>query len=173
VARATARLTVGDLTRFGLPAPERGIYTEVVRDRQIPILDVGFVAALKAGRIEIVPAVEAFEGAAVLLRGGGRITPEVVIAATGFRHGLEALLGGLDLLDAEGVPRFHGAATAPHAPGLYLLGFTVPASGNLRQMGLDARRIARAVRARLAGDQRAGAYGSSSTRNLPAPGSQT
>lgn len=157
LARATARLTVGDLTRFGLPAPERGLYTQMVRDRQIPILDVGLIAALRAGRVEVVTAVEGFEGAAVLLRGGGRIEPEVVIAATGFRHGLEGLLGGLDLLDERGFPRIHGAATAPQAPGLHLLGFTNPPGGNLRQLGLDARRIARALRARADGAQGAGA----------------
>jgi Ni/Co efflux regulator RcnB len=33
MARATARLTIGDLRRYGLPPPERGIYTEMVRDR--------------------------------------------------------------------------------------------------------------------------------------------
>ncbi len=173
VARTTARLTIGDLTRFGLPAPERGIYTQMIRDRQIPILDAGFIAALRAGRIEVVPAVEALEGASVLLRGGGRIEPEVVIAATGFRPGLEALLGDLDLLDASGLPRVHGAATAPQAPGLHFLGFTNPPTGNLREMARDARRIARALRARMAAGQRAAGYGSSSTSSFPAPGSQT
>ncbi len=71
LARATALLTVGDLTRFGLPAPERGIYTQMVRDGQLPILDVGLVAALRAGRIEVVPAVEGFAGASAMLRGAG------------------------------------------------------------------------------------------------------
>ena len=149
LARATARLTVGDLTRFGLPRPRRGIYTQMIRDRQIPILDAGFIAALRAGRIEIVPAVEGFEGPSVLLRGGGRIEPDVVIAATGFRHGLEALLGGLGVLDASGQPLVHGATAAPHAPGLHLIGLTSPPTGNLREMARDARRIARALRGRV------------------------
>jgi cation diffusion facilitator CzcD-associated flavoprotein CzcO len=151
LARATARLTVGDLTRFGLPAPERGIYTQMIRDRQIPILDAGFIAALRGGRIEVVPAVEGFEGPSVLLAGGRRIEPAVVIAATGFRHGLQELLDGLGILDADGFPLVHGAATVPRAPGLHLVGFTNPPSGNLREMARDARRIARTLRARLVG----------------------
>jgi putative flavoprotein involved in K+ transport len=148
LARATARLTVGDLTRHGLPAPRRGVYTQMIRDGQIPILDVGLVEALRVGRIEVVPAVEGFEGAAVVLRGGGRIEPEAVIAATGFRPGLEELLGGLGALDRDGRPLAHGPATAPQAPGLYLLGFTNPPTGNLRAMARDATGIARAVRLR-------------------------
>lgn len=156
IARVTARLTVGDLRRYGLPRPERGIYSQMIRDRQIPILDAGFVEALRAGLVEVVPAVEGFEGAAVLLRGGRRIEPQVVVAATGFRPGLEPLLGGLGLLDPDGQPRVHGAATAPEAPGLHLLGFTNPPTGNLREIARDARRIARALRAERAAGTRRG-----------------
>jgi putative flavoprotein involved in K+ transport len=173
LARATARLTVGDLTRYGLPAPTRGIYTQMIRDRQIPILDAGFIEALRSGRLEIVPAVERLEGAAAVLQGGARIEPEVVVAATGFRPGLEPLLDGLDLLDERGLPRVHGAATSPQAPGLHLIGFTNPPTGNLREMARDARRIARALRARLEGARRDAGYGSSRTGSLPATGSQT
>ncbi len=87
-----------------------------------------------------------------------------MIAATGFRRGLEELLGGLGLLDERGLPLFHGAATAPQAPGLHLIGFTTPPGGNLREMALDARRIARAVRARLAHRAPVGAAAASPAR---------
>jgi cation diffusion facilitator CzcD-associated flavoprotein CzcO len=157
MARATARLTIGDLRRYGLPPPERGIYTEMVRDRQIPIIDAGLVAALRAGRVEIVPAVEGFEGRAVRLRDGARIEPEVVVAATGYRPGLEPILGPLGVLDDRGNPRCHGPDEAPEAPGLHLIGFSNPPTGNLREMALDARRIARRIQlARAASDGRPG-----------------
>lgn len=147
VARATARLTIGDLRKLGLPAPDRGIYTEMVRDRQIPIIDVGLVAALRAGRVEVVPAVEGFDGRSVLLHGGGAIQPDVVVAATGYRPALEPLLGHLGVLDRGGTPRAHGEAHVPGAPGLHFIGFTNPPTGNLREMAIDARRIARRVAA--------------------------
>ena len=149
LARAAARLTVGDLTRFGLESAKDGLYSRNVRDGKIPILDVGFIAALRAGRLEIVPAVEGFDGAAVLLRGGTRVLPEVVVAATGFSPALQGMLDGLGLLDEKGIPTVEGAAAVHGAPGLHLLGFSSPPTGNLRKMGRDARRIARAVRARL------------------------
>lgn len=173
VARAASRLTVGDLTRFGLPAPARGVYSQIVRDRQIPILDTGFVAALRAGRLEVVPAVEGFDGRAVLLCGGARIEPEVVIAATGFRHGLEQLLAGLGVLDGSGAPLVHGALTAPQARGLHLVGFNHPPGGNIREMGRDARRIARAVRTRLERLRREAGAVPARIDRLQAPGSQT
>jgi hypothetical protein len=97
--------------------------------------------------VEVVPAVERFEGAAVHLRGGAAIAPGVVVAATGFTPGLEPLVGALGVLDAKGVPRCHGAAELAEAPGLHFVGFSNPPTGNLREMAIDARRIARAARA--------------------------
>ncbi len=149
LARATARVTVGDLRELGLPAPDRGIYTEMIRDRQIPIIDVGLIAALRAGRVEVIPAVERFQGPSVQVRGGGVIQPDVVVAATGYGPALEPLLGHLGVLDAQGIPRSHGDAESPEAPGLHFIGFSNPPTGNLREMAIDARRIARRLRSRL------------------------
>ena len=146
IASAVARLTVGDLTRYGLPPSPRGTYTRA-REGQIPILDVGFIDALKQGRLTVVPAVRGFDGGDVLLEGGGRIQPDAVIAATGYEHGLERLVGHLGVLDDRGLPLVHGAATHPSAPGLHFIGFSNPISGNLREIALDARRIAKALRA--------------------------
>jgi putative flavoprotein involved in K+ transport len=44
----------------------------------------------------------------------------------------------------------HGPATDPAAPGLHFIGYTNPVSGNLREMAIDARLIARAVRSTIA-----------------------
>jgi len=56
VASVAQRLTVGDLTRFGMPAPAEGLGTRAGRD-SIPILDVGLIRLLKKRRVQVVPAV--------------------------------------------------------------------------------------------------------------------
>jgi putative flavoprotein involved in K+ transport len=79
------------------------------------------------------------------------------VAATGYRPGLEPILGPLGVLDDRGNPRCHGAEEAPEAPGLHVIGFSNPPTGNLREMARDARRIARRIRlARAASDGRPG-----------------
>jgi putative flavoprotein involved in K+ transport len=143
---ATRRLTVGDLAPYGLPVPPRGTYTRVREDDRIPILDVGLIHMLKRRRVEVVGAVERFDGAEVVLADGRRLGPDAVIAATGFRRGLEELVGHLGILGKHGRPVVHGPVTHPQAPGLYFIGYTNPISGNLRELGIDARKIARAVR---------------------------
>ena len=144
VAAVVQRLTIGDLGRYGMPAPASGLYTRVNRD-SIPILDVGLVRLLKERRVRVVPAVEGFDGAGVRLAGGKMIRPDAVIAATGFRRGLEELVGEHGLVAARGRPVAHGDRADPNAPNVYFIGFTNPLSGNLREIGIDARRMARAV----------------------------
>ncbi|MFE3150398.1 flavin-containing monooxygenase [Streptomyces sp. NPDC059218] len=142
--RLMARAAVPDLSAQGLPRPDTGLYSRV-KDGAIPVQDVGLIDAVKRGRVVPVAAVESFDGDAVVLAGGDRITPDAVIAATGYRRSLEGLVGHLGVLDARGRPVVHGARTPKQAPGLYFTGFTNPISGMLRELALDARKIAKRV----------------------------
>ena len=107
--------------------------------------DSGFVRLLKSGQIKIVPAVAGFDGSDVLLADGTRIQPDAVIAATGYRRGLEGLVGHLGVLDENGIPLVSGGTQHPSAPGLFFNGFRTNLSGQLRLMRPDARAIAKAA----------------------------
>jgi cation diffusion facilitator CzcD-associated flavoprotein CzcO len=145
LSRLMQRATVGDLTPYGMPRPERGVLSDF-RDRdRVPILDVGLIELLKKGRVKVVPAVEGFDGRKVLLRGGESVEPDAVIAATGYRHGLEPLVGHLGVLGARGVPRHVGGEEDPSAPGLHFIGYLNPLSGRLWSIRSEARRIAESV----------------------------
>jgi putative flavoprotein involved in K+ transport len=145
LAKAARRATIGDLSRFGLPIPERGVYTRVIEDDVIPIIDVGLIRCVKRGQVEIVGALLGFDGPDVVLAGHEHIRPEAVIVATGYRRGLEPLVGELGLLKENGKPLVGGARTDPSAPSLYFTGYTNPISGMFRELAIDARRIAKAV----------------------------
>ncbi|MET9130008.1 flavin-containing monooxygenase [Streptomyces antibioticus] len=139
-------LTLPDLSAQGLPRPDSGLYTRA-REGAIPVQDVGLLDGVRKGRIEVVAAVDAFEeGGKVLLADGTRISPDAVVAATGYVRALEPLVGHLGVLDERGLPLAHGPQAPKDAPGLYFTGFTTPISGTLRELGIDAERIAKAVR---------------------------
>ena len=144
--RAVQRATVPDLTELGLPRPEVGVYTRIVRDGAIPILDVGFIDAVRRRQVEVVAAVVALDGQEVALADGDRVSPDAVIVAAGYRRGLESLVGHLGVLDPAGLPRVTGARTDPAAPGMWFTGYSTPISGMFRELAIDARRIARAIR---------------------------
>jgi putative flavoprotein involved in K+ transport len=145
LAGLSQRLTFGDLAAYGLPRPPMGVVSTNRKRRQGPAIDDGFVDAVKEGRVEIVAAVEAFEGADVVLADASLIRPDAVIAATGYARGLEALVGHLEVLDAAGHPQHIRAEPHPGAPGLYFVGYVTPLYGQLRGIRLEARRMAQAV----------------------------
>jgi len=145
IAAAMRKVDIGDLTAYGLPTPKDGLYERILRDDSIPLVDVGFLQQLKAGRIVVVPAVEGFDGEHVCLADGSRRRADVVIAATGYRRGLEPLVGHLGVLGDDGRPTARGGDTTTVAPRLWFTGFTNPISGMFRELGIDAKRIARGV----------------------------
>lgn len=145
IAALVARVEVPDLSSYGLPRPTTGLYSRV-KQGSVPLQDVGLIAAVQAGLVEPVAAVESFDDdGAVVLADGSRFTPDVIVAATGYRRGLEPLVGDLDVLDARGLPRVHGPRTSRSAPGLYFTGYTNPISGMFRELRIDAERIAAAI----------------------------
>src|SRR5205085_9088024 len=109
--------------------------------------DVGIVDAVRRGRVEVVAAVEGFDGADVLLADGTRIAPDVVIAATGFRAGLDALVGHLGVLTPRGLPQKTDGE--PALPGLWFVGFVPTLGGQLREGSIAARKVAAALAAQL------------------------
>lgn len=142
---AQRKLSIPDLAAQGLPRPEHGVRTSFLSTGTVPILDVGIVDAVRRGRVEVVAAVEAFAGAEVVLSDGSRIAPDAVIAATGFRAGLDALVGHLDVLGPRGLPvKTDGE---PVLPGLWFVGFVPTLGGQLREGGIAARKVAAAVAA--------------------------
>lgn len=146
VATTMRRIAFPDLAALGLPAPERP-YSEFLRRRVIPVIDVGIVDAIRSGRVRVVADVERLDGEAVVLVDGSRAAVDVLVAATGFRTGLEPLVGHLGVLDERGVPLVHGAEELAEAPGLHFVGYDVTLGGMLRVIGGQARRLAGVVAA--------------------------
>jgi len=144
LAGPMAKLSVPDLSAKGLPRPDTGLYSRV-NEGSIPVQDVGLIDAVRKGQVEIVAAVDGFEDGKVVLADGDRIGPDVVIAATGYVRALEGVVGHLGVLDARGKPVVQGAHCPDNAPGLFFSGYVNPISGMLRELSIDAVKIAKAI----------------------------
>jgi cation diffusion facilitator CzcD-associated flavoprotein CzcO len=143
---ATQRLAFGDLTRYGLPPAPRGGASRLGAEQIAIAVDDGAVAALKAGRIEIVAPLARFGTNEVHLQGGAAIAPDVVIAATGYRTGLEPMVGALGVLDENGLPRATGAEPTGR-PGLWFIGMRPSLISYFHSAGVQARAIAQRIAA--------------------------
>ncbi|MGH3000681.1 MAG: NAD(P)/FAD-dependent oxidoreductase, partial [Gaiellaceae bacterium] len=143
LTKAQRKVSIPDLSAQGLPRPDVGVRSAFIATGTTPILDVGIVSAIKHDRVEVVAAVERFDGADVLLADGSRIAPDAIIAATGFRAGLDSLVGHLDVLGPRGLPaRTDGE---PVLPGLWFVGFMPTLGGQLREGSIAAVKVAAAV----------------------------
>lgn len=149
------RLAFGDLSAHGLARSPYGAATTLRLKGHGIAVDSGFVDALKRGAVEVVPAVERFAGSDVVLADGSRLRPDVVVAATGYRPGLEPLVGHLPgVLGPDGLPK---APMPAGSEGLGFVGYEIPVSGQLPEMAATARRVSRAFakQRRLAGESAA------------------
>jgi putative flavoprotein involved in K+ transport len=137
---ATARLVLGDVTRYGMPEGDFAPYST----RRVPLIDVGFVEALKQGRVTVRPALERLTQSGAVFADGASEPFDAIIAATGFTTGLESIIDAPGALDDRGEPR--GTSGEPTAqPGLYFVGFTHSLRGHLFEANRASRRLARNV----------------------------
>jgi putative flavoprotein involved in K+ transport len=140
VARMVARLHLGDLTRYGMQKPAWQIF----KDKRIPLIDVGYVDLLKAGKIHIRSNVAAFTASGVRYENGETEAFDTVIAATGYRTGLEKLIDLPHLLDENGVPLVRSGEPTPY-PGLYFVGLENSPAGILMAARIASRKMAKHV----------------------------
>jgi cation diffusion facilitator CzcD-associated flavoprotein CzcO len=142
IARFGRRLSLGDLSEYGLPVPSEGIFSRSARLGVAPaIVDKEVIEAIKGGGIEIVSGVVSLDTNGVQLADGTRVEPDAVICATGYQRGLEPLVGHLGVLDDRGRPRLHGQ---PAAQGLRFIGF-IPRPSQFGYAAKQARRAARDI----------------------------
>ncbi|SFS01705.1 Predicted flavoprotein CzcO associated with the cation diffusion facilitator CzcD [Dyella sp. OK004] len=147
------RLAVGSTRDLGLTISPKGPRQMIAEDGKIPLLDIGTVARIRDGSIKVRGGIERFTREGVVFATSPQPAGEpaaepfdAVILATGFRPDLHPLLPDApDTLDAQGRPRVTGQPSG--ATGLFFCGQHPSPTGQLREIGIEARRIARLARA--------------------------
>lgn len=140
-------LFFGNLARYGLKSHPDGGGTRLLRDGIAFAMDDGFVAAVKDGRFQVAGDVAEFQKDTVMFNDGQSFSPDTVICATGYRTGLEPLLGHLSVLDDRGVPLHPAGEADPANPGLWFTGYRPVFQGYFHAAAESAGRIADAVQA--------------------------
>jgi len=143
------RLAVGDFEKLGLRRAAKGPRRMVEEDGRVPLIDIGTLAKIRDGSIKVRCGVDRFTADGVVFTDAGTEKFDAVILATGFRPDLRRLVPDVEgVFDDQGMPLVTGATT--NVPGLYFCGqITVP-TGQLREIGIEARRIAKAATAYVA-----------------------
>lgn len=138
------RLAVGSIEDLGLTRAAKGARQMIEEDGRVPLLDVGTVAQIRAGRVKVRGEIASFGPTTVTFTRSSQEAFDAVVLATGFRPDLRALLpDARSVLSDSGKPLVSGRRTAE--PGLFFCGAIPSPTGQLREIGIEALRIADAV----------------------------
>jgi cation diffusion facilitator CzcD-associated flavoprotein CzcO len=139
------RLALGNFEKLGLRRAAKGPRRMVEEDGRVPLIDVGTLAKIRDGAIAVRGGIDRFVAGGIVFTDGTIEQFDAVILATGFRPDLGPLIPDVEgVLDRHGMPLVTGGPTA--GPGLYFCGqITVP-TGQLREIGIEAQRIADSAR---------------------------
>jgi len=140
LAAPLTRLIVGDVARLGLRKLEMGPIAQIRNTAHIPFIDAGTLRLIREGRIEVLAGVREMDEAKVIFDDGRSRRFDAIVLATGYRPTTSRFLEPQDDFRNPGHPPSHPAAQAP--TGLYFCGFVVSPTGMLREIGIEARRIA-------------------------------
>jgi len=139
------RLAVGSIEKLGMTRAAKGPRRMVEEDGRVPLLDIGTVAQIRAGRIKVRGDIARIGPKTVTFAGSPPEPFDAIILATGFRPDLRELLpDARGVLSDSGRPLVSDGPTAE--PGLFFCGAITSPTGQLREIGLEAVRIADAAR---------------------------
>jgi len=138
------RFAIGSLAAAGLTKAAKGPLQSIEEDGRVPLIDIGTLDAIRDGRIKLRGDIASIGRESVVFKQSPAEPFDTIILATGFRPNLRTLLpDAKDVLNATGAPLVSGRATAE--PGLFFCGAIPSALGQLRQIGIEATRIAAAA----------------------------
>jgi cation diffusion facilitator CzcD-associated flavoprotein CzcO len=140
------RLVLGNFEKLGLRRAAKGPRQMVEEDGHVPLIDIGTLARIRDGSIKVRGGIDRLTADGVVFADGKQEQFDAIVLATGFRPDLRRLLPGIDAFDARGMPRVTGE---PSAPGLYFCGQIAVPTGQLREIAIEAERIAKSAKAFL------------------------
>ena len=137
-------ILVGDIEKYGLKKLPYGPMEQIARNRSVPLLDIGTMDLIKAGKIKIYGDIQSIEGDLVKFYHDS-VQFDAIIMGTGYRTGLEKFIS-IDQQRLDDIRlsiknrKFFGV------DNLYFCGFHVSPSGMLREIGLESKIIAAAIK---------------------------
>ncbi|GAB3881761.1 flavin-containing monooxygenase [Spirosoma agri] len=146
VAGLSQKFSVGDVSVYGLGKPAHPPSYDTRRGK-IPVIDIGTLDQIKAGRITVVPGIDRLNAKTVTFTDGRELPFDVIILATGYRPGLTSFLNPTltaRILNDNGYPK-HLWFNEDALRGLYFLGYTTPLTGIIYNLTIDSDRIARHI----------------------------
>ncbi|HET9824160.1 MAG TPA: NAD(P)/FAD-dependent oxidoreductase, partial [Chitinophagaceae bacterium] len=138
------RLVFGDITKLGLRKMPYGVFQQIKKDGNIPVLDIGTIEHIRQGHIKIFGDIDHIQGKTIYFTDGKRESFDAIVAAIGYYRDYAQMIDvEQSRFDDLKVPvdkqRYFGN------DGLYFCGFWIAPTGQIREISLDAQKIAQDI----------------------------
>ncbi|CAD5172880.1 unnamed protein product [Musa acuminata subsp. malaccensis] len=131
-----AKMIIGDTEKYGLKRPKMGPLELKNKTGKTPVLDVGALSLIKAGKIKTVQEVRSLTSNGAKFVDGEEMAFDSVVFATGYKTNVPFWLKAIssfhfhdikidtDLFSAEGKPKLPFPSGCSGENGIYFVGFT-------------------------------------------------
>ena len=114
---------------------------QIEKQKRIPLLDIGTIELIRQGHIKVYGDILRIEGTTVYFKNNKQQDFNAIILGTGYTHNLENFLEcSSDRIEDAGHAISQQSAFGKD--GLYFCGFYLSPQGMLREIGIEARKIA-------------------------------
>lgn len=139
IGRFLAKLTVGDLSKYGLHRRDMAPSKQLRTLGKTPVIDVGTVKQIKKGKIKVFPGIRSSEEKTLQFADGQEASFDAIVLATGYTASVTDVVDGIEpMLNEHGNPT---GLWSDQFPGLYFLGFDPYSSGILLGIYRDSEKI--------------------------------
>lgn len=138
------KLLFGDITKLGLKKKPYGVFEQIKKDGSIPLIDIGTIKHIREKHIAIFDNIDHIAGKTVYFVDGKQAEFDTIIAAVGYYRDYAEIIQVPksrfdDLKVSVNEQKYFGQ------DGLYFCGFWLSPRGQIREIALDAQKIARDI----------------------------
>ena len=137
-------ILVGDITKLGLKKSKYGPLEQIQKEKRIPLLDIGTLRLIKEGNIKVFGDIKKIEGKTITFEDNKSKDFDAIVLATGYITNLEKFLPE----NKDRLSDLNNKITNQKdfgKDGLYFCGYYVSPTGMLREIGLEAIKIAKSI----------------------------
>ncbi len=135
------RMLFGDITKLGLKKMPYGTFEQIQKDGNIPLLDIGTIKHIREGHIKIYDNIDYIVNKTIHFADGKKEDFDAIVAGIGY------YIDCKEIIDVDKA-RFDDLKVSVNKQkyfgkdGLYFCGFWISPTGLIREIGLDAQKIA-------------------------------
>ncbi|MBS1601849.1 MAG: NAD(P)/FAD-dependent oxidoreductase [Bacteroidetes bacterium] len=144
ISKPLVDLLIGDITALGLRKKPYGPLEQIQKEAAAPVLDIGTMRLIRQGRIKIYDAIDRVEGERVYFKDGQAAGFDVIVAGIGYYRDYAEIVH-VDKERFEDLRRPVDKQMFFGKDGLYFCGYWVSPTGQIREIGSDAQKIARHI----------------------------